>query len=67
MTDFSQLNKSSAKSFNEQKATIKKLMQGREMKCPHCLKAIVLYLPEQSANPGARCAKGCTDIALDFV
>jgi len=67
MVDFSKLNKSSAKSFNEQKATIKKLMQGREIKCAQCQQAIVLYLPEQSANPGARCAKGCTDIALDFV
>ena len=64
--DFSALNKSSAKSFNDQKATIKKLMQGRAVACPICKQSIHLFLPHQSATPGARCDKGCTDIALDF-
>ncbi|EKE73758.1 hypothetical protein [Gallaecimonas xiamenensis] len=63
--DFSGLNKKTAKSFNDQKALIKKVMSGRPMACPQCGKPLVLH-PPGSAQPGIRCAKGCTDIALEF-
>jgi len=64
--DFSNLNKQSANSFHKQKNLLKKLMQGQLVNCPHCKQTIKLYLPEDNVKPGARCAKGCTDIDLDF-
>ncbi|WKE66242.1 hypothetical protein PVT67_03055 [Gallaecimonas kandeliae] len=64
--DFSRLNKASAKSFNDQKALIKKLMQGRTVPCPHCGQPLQLHLPGSGQPPGIRCKKGCTDIALEF-
>lgn len=64
--DFKQLQKQTAKSFNDQKALIKKVMAGREMCCKTCGQSLTLVLPEQSETPGIRCKKGCTDIQLDF-
>ncbi|SFD29270.1 hypothetical protein [Pseudoalteromonas denitrificans] len=64
--DFSNLNKQTSKSFNQQKNLIKQLMKGKLMDCPKCKQAIKLYLPEDKVKPGARCAKGCTDIDLEF-
>lgn len=69
MIDFSKfeaLKKKSGKSFNEQKALIKKIMQGREVFCEQCNKALLLTLPEDKGVSGIRCAKGCTDIELDM-
>lgn len=64
---FALLKRSSAKSFNDQKALIKKVMAGRQVNCPHCQQLIQLVLPEESETPGLYCHKGCTNIALDFV
>ena len=63
---FEQLKKSSARSFNDQKALIKKVMAGRQMKCETCGTAIRLVLPEDKGIAGIYCEKGCTDVALDF-
>ncbi len=75
---FDLLKKNSAKSFNDQKALIKKLMAGREINCPDCGKALKLNLPQrgkpakqgkqevQNERTGYCCAKGCTDVELDF-
>jgi len=63
---FDELKKSTAKSFNEQKALIKKVMAGRVVACKTCGTTIKLVLPEQSEKPGLYCSKGCTNIALDF-
>nr|WP_115719833.1 hypothetical protein [Gallaecimonas mangrovi] len=63
--DFSGLNKKTAKSFNDQKALIKKVMAGRSVPCPVCKGPLTLH-PPGSSKPGIRCAKGCTDIGLEF-
>ena len=63
---FDEIKKTSAKSFNEQKALIKKVMAGRVIQCDTCGTTIKLALPEQSESPGLYCSKGCTDITLDF-
>ena len=78
---FDLLKKKSAKSFNDQKALIKKLMAGREINCPDCGKVLNLHLPQgskstkkgeknrqegQNKKTGYCCAKGCTDVELDF-
>ena len=65
-TQFKQLQKQSAKSFNDQKALIKKVMAGREIACKTCGSKLILALPGHSPQPGIKCANGCTDIQLDF-
>ncbi|MBA6353773.1 MULTISPECIES: hypothetical protein [unclassified Colwellia] len=67
ITQFNLLKKSSAKSFNDQKALIKKVMAGREMKCETCGSILRLIVPEDKSTPGVYCGKGCTDICLDFI
>lgn len=64
---FNALKKMSAKSFNDQKALIKKVLAGREIKCTHCDTLIKAVLPEDKKTTGLYCDKGCTNIALDFV
>ncbi len=64
--DFSHINKQTSNSFHQQKNTIKKLMQGKTILCSHCNHPIKLYLPEDKQANGARCDKGCTNIALEF-
>lgn len=71
--DFSKLNKLTAKSFNDQKAIIKKVMQGRQVKCKVCQKILTLVPPTNSKlsdnklpQSGIYCPNGCTDIELDM-
>ena len=64
---FKQLQKRSAKSFNDQKALIKKVMAGRTIACTVCGEALMLFPPESSDTPGIRCRKQCTVIELDFI
>ncbi len=66
LKNFNQLQKDSTRSFNDQKALIKKVISGREIKCDQCGQTLVLVTPEKSDRPGIRCKKGCTDIELDF-
>jgi len=63
---FDDIKNASAKSFNNQKALIKKIMSGRVISCKTCNTAIKLVMPEQSESPGLYCKKGCTDIALEI-
>jgi len=63
---FTNIQKQSSRSFNDQKALIKKVFAGREIKCHACHNILSLITPEQSDQPGIKCPKGCTDIALDF-
>ncbi|TMO61410.1 hypothetical protein CWC18_11635 [Pseudoalteromonas aurantia] len=65
--DFSQLNKARAASFNQQKALLKKLGQGKTILCETCRKPLSLDLATQSIKQGVvRCAKGCTHIELEI-
>lgn len=64
--DFSQLNKQTKKSFADQHAIIKKVMQGKTVKCTECAQPLIFVTPEQSEKPGISCRKGCTFISLEF-
>ncbi|TWX72868.1 hypothetical protein [Colwellia sp. C1TZA3] len=64
---FDRLKSVSAKSFNDQKALIKKVLAGRDIACKQCGTLIRIILPEDKKTTGLFCAKGCTNIALDFV
>jgi hypothetical protein len=63
---FAALQKASKESFFEQKKLLKQVMLGKTIQCKDCKQPLKLYTPEQSELTGIRCAKGCTDIALDF-
>lgn len=70
---FSALQKSTQRSFHQQKMLIKSLMAGKKVLCPHCQQPLKLNLPSAKENKPASddshitCIKGCTDIQLDFV
>ncbi len=65
--DFDALNKKFANSFNEQKALIKKLSQGKQVRCPDCGQVIALSLiAGQEKRAAAKCPKGCTTIEFDL-
>lgn len=64
--DFSQLNKQAKRSFGDQQAIIKKVMQGKMVNCNECGQSLFLVPPEKSDQPGIVCQKGCTHIHLDF-
>ena len=71
MMDFSQINKVSAKSFNQQKQLIKRLGMGQQIQCPECGQCLQLKVPgkqEQvcSQKYGIYCKRRCTDIELEF-
>ena len=61
--DISAFNKNAAKSFNQQKSLIKKVLSGKSAQCPVCNSALAL-LPTESGFSVA-CNKGCTDIELE--
>ena len=63
---FKQLSKHYAKSFNDQKALIKKVLAGREVLCKSCQQAICFQENDKECAQ-LRCAKGCTDILLDIL
>lgn len=62
--DFSAINKSSAKSFNEQKNMIKKIGKGQTVFCVTCKQPLQLCVSSEGEN-GVKCAKGCTKIGLE--
>ncbi|MGF1790377.1 hypothetical protein L4D21_07205 [Photobacterium profundum] len=64
--DFSGLNKQTQKSFGDQRAIIKRVMQGKQVLCGECKQPLLLVTPEASDKPGISCKKGCTNIELDF-
>ena len=66
LSQFKQLQKESSRSFNDQKALIKKVIAGRQIKCPQCAQILRLATTENSDRPGIRFNNVCTDIKLDF-
>ncbi|MCL1037611.1 hypothetical protein L2725_10770 [Shewanella corallii] len=74
--DFTQINKDSARSFNEQKNLIKRMGKGQRVSCPECGQSLQLRVPgkQQAAEEnksgeqkyGIYCPKKCTDIELEF-
>lgn len=66
---FEAFSKQSAKSFNDQKALIKKVLAGRTMLCKSCQQVLIFNDKSDKDDIPAtiRCAKGCTDIELDVV
>jgi len=69
----SAIQKASKQSFHQQKLLIKKLMSGQQVLCLNCQQVIQLNLPNSadfshnSKISSISCAKGCTDIQLDFI
>jgi hypothetical protein len=63
---FKQLEKNSSQSYHQQKKFIKKVLSGQILNCEVCGQKLTIYLPEQHEISGIRCAKGCTNIELDF-
>ena len=63
---FAALQKASKESFFEQQKLLKLVMAWKTVPCSTCKQPLRLYTPEQGELTGIRCAKGCTDIALDF-
>jgi hypothetical protein len=66
LKQFAALQKASKESFFNQQKLLKQVMSGKTVLCSTCKKPLTLYTPEQGELTGIRCAKGCTDIALDF-
>ena len=67
--DFSVINDSTAKSFQQQKNLIKRVFKGQTVLCSVCNQALEMKLPikdQQESVAGIRCKKGCTDIELDM-
>jgi hypothetical protein len=67
--DFSDINKSTSKSFHEQRNTIKNVCLGKTVLCPSCQQALKLLPPsskDKEKKTGVSCAKGCTFIELEF-
>jgi hypothetical protein len=62
--DFSTINKSSAKSFNEQKNMIKKIGKGQTVLCLTCDQPLQLSVSSEQET-GVKCPKGCTQIGLE--
>lgn len=63
--DFSTINKSSAKSFIEQRNLIKKIGKGGTVLCATCHQPLTLSV-SSNEEPGVRCTKGCTQITLEL-
>jgi len=63
---FAALQKASKDSFFQQKKVVKKVIAGQVVYCPQCQQQLTLFTPEETGVSGIRCAKGCTDIQLDF-
>lgn len=63
--DFSIINKSSAKSFNEQKNMIKKIGKGNTVLCNDCKKPLKLSVSSLDKT-GLQCEQGCTNIELEL-
>jgi hypothetical protein len=62
--DFSTINKSSAKSFNEQKNMIKKIGKGQTVLCLTCEQPLQLNVSVEQET-GVKCSQGCTQIGLE--
>lgn len=63
--DFSQINKSTADSFNQQRNIIKRLAKGQTVLCEQCKQPLTLKVTNEGES-GVWCAKGCTQINLEL-
>jgi len=63
--DFSQINKSTADSFNQQRNLIKRLAKGNTVLCEQCQKPLMLTVISEGES-GVQCTKGCTQINLEL-
>ncbi|QDP00410.1 hypothetical protein [Thalassotalea sp. PS06] len=61
-----QLSKQTAKSYNDQKALIKRVLMGKPAKCPDCQQSLQFLASKDDSVAKISCAKGCTDIELDL-
>ena len=65
--DFSGLNKKASDSFHQQRNMLKKLTQGKTLKCEKCANILTLDLATSEPGKGVvKCKQGCTDIALEL-
>lgn len=67
--DFSNINKTTTQSYNEQKNMIKRVFKGQSVFCRKCGQTLLLKLPvpnQPASISGIYCKKGCTDIELDM-
>ncbi len=64
---FKSLQQQSARSYHQHKNIIKQLLAGKRVCCSECQQPLTIHLPnDNGVETGVSCAKGCTDIALDF-
>lgn len=63
--DFSAINKTTAKSFNEQRNLIKLVGKGKTVLCEICQQPLKLSVSSEGES-GLSCHKGCTSIALEL-
>lgn len=61
--DISAFNKNTAKSFNQQKSLIKRVLSGQPTQCPVC--NLPLQLLSNGNGFNVICDKSCTDIELE--
>lgn len=66
LSSFTDLQKQSKKSFNDQKALIKKVLAGRTINCQSCKQPLNFLLAKEKSPAKICCEKGCTDIELDI-
>ncbi|MFD2168259.1 hypothetical protein ACFSJY_18525 [Thalassotalea euphylliae] len=66
LTSLGALQQQSKKSFNDQKATIKKVLAGKRVNCKQCRDMLVFVSSNDEQRAKVSCKKGCTDIALDI-
>lgn len=67
--NFSNINKSSAKSFFAHKKLIQKLGQGQTILCDQCkepLKLDIASTKDSDRKNGIQCKNGCTTIELEI-
>jgi len=63
--DFSQINKTAADSFNQQRNVIKRIAKGQTVLCETCDKPLTLTVLSEGES-GVQCSKGCTQINLEL-
>lgn len=69
LSKLASIQKLSKKSYNDQKALIKKVLAGREMPCEHCGNLLVFIPADDQQSARIQCIKRtqvqCIDIELD--
>lgn len=63
---FAELQKNAKNSYNQQKATIKKILAGKTVPCLKCQQALQLQIDNKQQAGVILCDKGCTEIHLEM-